>query len=299
MAQAVSVSAWLRDSVPGLEVEIVPIKTSGDRGEREVVGAFVKEIQHALLEEAVDVGLHCLKDLPVEDVPGLQYSAYLEREDPRDTLISRDGKLADLPGGAVVGTGSLRRSAQLAAIRPDLKFKPIYGNIDTRLGKLISGEYDAIILAIAGLLRLDLMSQWKSGPYAELAVEPLSMEEMLPAAGQAVLILETRASDSAAIDAAGTLHHEPTALEAKTERTFLKSFGGGCSLPVAARALIENEVLSLQGLVASPDGTTVLRDGHSGPTKEGQVIAAELAERLTQRGARKILESIQPVGATR
>lgn len=278
MAQAVALEASLKAA--DHEVEIVPVRTSGDRGHREVLGAFVKEIQEALLRDEVDVALHCLKDLPTRPVPGLALSAYLEREDPRDTLISRGPTLTELPQGAVVGTGSLRRTSQLAAARPDLVFRPLMGNVDTRMRKLMAGEYDAIVLAVAGLKRLGVLDAWAASEYGSLVVHTLSPDEMLPAPGQAVLVLETRADDAASVEAIRFLHHSATQAASDAERAFLAAFGGGCSVPVAALA----SGGTLTGLVASPDGTTVLR----GTGSDG----AALAEDLGARGAFEIVRRV-------
>ena len=278
MAQAHALSASLAEA--GHEVEIVTVRTSGDLGHREVLGAFVKEIQVALLEGRVDVALHCLKDLPTRPVPGLALSAYLEREDPRDALISRGPSLTELPEGSVVGTGSLRRTSQLAAARPDLRFLPLMGNVDSRMRRLMLGEYDAIVLAIAGLSRLGVLDEWHTSEYRSLSVHPLGPDTMLPAPGQAVLVLETRADDTASIDAVRFLHHAPTQAAADAERVFLAAFGGGCSVPVAALA----EPSGLRGLVASPDGRTVLR----GIGTDGAALARELGE----QGAFEIVRRI-------
>lgn len=282
MAQAHAMEAALVQA--GHEVEIVAIKTSGDRGDREVLGAFVKEIQLALLANEIDVALHCLKDLPTTPVPGLVLSAYLEREDPRDTLISRGPALMDLPSGAVVGTGALRRTSQLAAARPDLVFRPLMGNVDTRMRKLMAGDYDAIVLAVAGLKRLGVLDRWAASEYGSLTVHLLEPETMLPAPGQAVLVLETRVDDPA-IEAVRPLHHAPTQIAADAERAFLSAFGGGCSVPVAALGSSEG----LTGLVASPDGRTVLR----GTATDGPSLARELGE----RGAFDIVRSVARVNA--
>ncbi len=279
MAQAHALEATLKDA--GHDVEIVTVRTSGDQGHREVLGAFVKEIQEALLRNEVDVALHCLKDLPTRPVPGLALSAYLEREDPRDTLISRGPTLSELPEGATVGTGSLRRTSQLAAARPDLQFRPLMGNVDTRMRKLMAGEYDAIVLAIAGLKRLGVLDAWAESEYRSLVVHPLAPAEMLPAPGQAVLVLETRSDDAASIDAVRTLHHESTQAASDMERIFLHAFGGGCSVPVAALA----DGKGLVGLVASPDGKTVLR----GTGADGEALAAELGSRGAFEIVRKVI----------
>ncbi len=281
MAQATAMEASL--VALGHEVEIVPIRTSGDRGDREVLGAFVKEIQLALLANEIDVALHCLKDLPTAPVPGLTLTAYLKREDPRDTLISRGPALMDLPQGAVVGTGSVRRTSQLAALRPDLVFRPLMGNVDTRMRKLMAGEYDAIVLAIAGLKRLGVLDAWTASEYGSLVVHTLEPEQMLPAPGQAVLVLETRAADPAA-EAVRPLHHAPTQAAADAERTFLHAFGGGCSVPVAALG----KDGGLTGLVATPDGRTILR----GTAPDGSA----LAQQLGAQGAFDIVRSVARVG---
>ena len=278
MAQAHALEASLVGQ--GHEVEIVTVRTSGDRGHREVLGAFVKEIQEALLRDEVDVALHCLKDLPTRPVPGLMLAAYLEREDPRDTLISRGPGLVDLPQGSVVGTGSLRRTSQLAAARPDLRFMPLMGNVDTRMRKLMAGEYDAIVLAIAGLKRLGVLDGWKASEYGSLTVHSLEPDAMLPAPGQAVLVLETRADDTSSAEAVRFLEHPATRADADAERLFLHAFGGGCSVPVAALA----SGGFLTGLVASPDGRTVLR----GTSDDG----AALARRLGEQGAFEIVRKI-------
>ena len=252
LAQAHALSAQL--VALGHEPEIVTIKTSGDRGNREVLGAFVKEIQVALLKNEVDVALHCLKDLPTTPVPGLSLSAYLEREDARDTLISRGPSLKSLPEGAVIGTGSLRRTSQIARMRPDVTFKPLVGNVDTRMRKLMDGEYDAIVLAIAGLKRLGVLDKWAESDYRDLTVFPKETETIVPAPGQAILVLETRADDADAIAAVAPLHHEPSSAAGRAERAFLAKFGGGCSVPVGAFAKETEQGLSLVGCVASPDG---------------------------------------------
>lgn len=291
LAQAHSISALLRESWPGLELDIVTVKTSGDRGERDRLGAFVHEIQQSLLDDGVDIALHCLKDLPTESVPGLKLSAYLQREDPRDTLISRGPTLDELPSGSVVGTGSVRRTSQIAALHPHLKFKPLVGNIDTRMRKLMAGDYDAIILAIAGLRRLGLLDGWAETDYRELTVHPLEPSTMLPAPGQAVLVLETRSTDTEAVKVARALHDPMTQVCADAERQFLKGFGGGCSVPVASLATLENGTISLTGLVASPDGRRVLRDTRTGPVAEALDLACQMTQELGDKGAFELFEA--------
>ena len=290
MAQAHALSATLRDA--GHEVEIVTVRTSGDKGNREVLGAFVKEIQEALLRNDVDVALHCLKDLPTRPVEGLILAAYLPRDFPNDALISRGPTFGELPEGAVVGTGSLRRTSQMVATRPDLVFRPLMGNIDTRMRKLMAGEYDAIILAITGLRRLGLLDAsedvWTGDEYPGLAVHRLEPQPggMVPAPGQAVLVLETRADDAAAISAVRPLHHPWTQRCADAERDFLHAFGGGCSVPVGAYATEVEGRLELTGLVASPDGRTVL----TGTRRDAS--GAALAQELGAQGAFEIVNRV-------
>lgn len=291
MAQATAMRERLLQACPGGDVEIVPIKTSGDRGERERLGAFVREIQEALLRNEVDLALHCLKDLPTEPVPGLVLCAYLEREDARDAFISRGPSLSELPQGAVVGTGSVRRTSQLAARFPGLTFKPLVGNVDTRLRKLAEGEYDAIILAIAGMKRLDLLHE-DGGlhEYPTLRVRALESDEMLPAPGQAVLVLESRADDPVAMEWVRPMHSEASAIAATSERAFLSAFGGGCSVPVASFAEVAGGEMMLEGLVAAPNGSKVLRGTRRGNATQGVFLARDLAEDLARQGARELFE---------
>jgi hydroxymethylbilane synthase len=285
LAQATKLKATLEQLHEGLQVEIVPITTSGDKGDRDVIGSFVREIQHALLENRVDAALHCLKDLPTEPVKGLILAAHLEREDPRDALIGKASAIHDLPDGCLVGTGSVRRTSQLAFVRPDLRFSPLLGNIDTRLRKLAEGQYDAIILATAGLRRLGLLDTWKAD-HPGLTVTPLDFDVMLPAPGQAVLVIETRASDLAAQGFVSPLNHEPSRLCSSAERLFLAEFGGGCSVPVAAFGTYHNGAIHLSGLVASPSGSQVLRGTATGVTP--QEAARLLFEELSTKGALEI-----------
>lgn len=263
----------------------MPIRTSGDGGNREVLGSFVKEIQEALLDHRVDVALHCLKDLPTRPVDGLKIGAYLKREDPTDALISHADGWSQLPHGAVVGTGSVRRTSQLAAIRPDLQFKPLVGNVDTRMRKLQERIYDAIVLATAGLTRLGVMEHWDTSEYANLHVEPLPI---LPAAGQAILVLEVR-NGTPILNLIESFNDDATQRASIAERAFLNFFGTGCSMPVAAHAKIDGEKLTLDGLVASPDGVRVLRSTESGDGVDAAGIGVRLADRLCADGARELL----------
>jgi hydroxymethylbilane synthase len=280
----------LLEANPGLEVEIVTIRTSGDKGDRDKLGAFVREIQEALLRNEVDVALHCLKDLPTQQVPGLVIGAHLDREDPRDTMITRGIDWHKLPENAVVGTGSVRRTGQLRAFRSDLQFKPLVGNIDTRMRKLQSGEYDGIVLAIAGLKRLGVLAQWEQSPYADLLVTELDTETMMPAPGQAVLALETRLDDEAVLDILRPHNHHDTEVSAKAERAFLAAFGGGCSVPVAAIATCLDGKVHLQGRVAAPDGSKVVEGNRTGDVTHPENVGAELADDLLSQGAAELFD---------
>jgi hydroxymethylbilane synthase len=284
MIQAESVQRRLADH--GWDVEIVKVATSGDKGDRDTLGAFVREIQRALLDHEVDLALHCLKDIPTTPVPGLALVAYLERDDPRDAMILRQGSLAGLPAGAVVGTGSLRRSAQIRAIRRDLAFKPLVGNVDTRMRKLRDGEYDAIMLAVAGLERMQI-----DPAEAGVVVEPFAVEDVVPAAGQGVLVLEGREGDEAARAAARNLHCDDSEVCAVAERAFLSRFGSGCSLPVAAHVAVYGDSASFHGRVVSLDGATCLEARSNGDRRNVAGLAGVAAADLVAQGALALLPS--------
>lgn len=265
------------------------------------MGAFVREIQEALLANEVDVALHCLKDLPTTSIEGLTYAAYLRREDARDTLISRGPGLAELGPDAVIGTGSIRRTSQIAAHHRDLNFKPLVGNVDTRLRKLIEGEYDAIVLALAGLKRLDLLREAPDSEgclrflvddFRGLVVRPLSLDEMMPAPGQAVLVLETRSGDADTIALVAPFDDENTRQCSIAERAFMRSFGGGCSVPVAAFASAQEGRLHLRGLVATPSGEEVLSGEEHGDGADAMGIGERLATQVGEQGGFEIVREV-------
>ncbi|HYP27372.1 MAG TPA: hydroxymethylbilane synthase [Blastocatellia bacterium] len=285
---------WVRDRIrtfyPDMEVEVRIISTKGDRvlnvslpklGE-ESKGLFTKELEEAMLDRQIDLAVHSLKDLPTELPPGLHIGAISEREDVRDALVARGGitSFDDIPEGARVGTSSLRRQAQILAARRDLILDPVRGNVDTRLGKVDSGEYDAIILASAGLRRLGLEGR---------ITQYIPREFMLPAVGQGALAIETRSDDSAINEVVGKLDHEPTRQACRSERALLKGLGGGCLVPIAALGIIEGDRLSLKGLVARADGSEIVRGEAEGPRGEAEVIGLRLAEDLLERGAGRVL----------
>ena len=283
------VKARLLEANPGLEIQIQVISTKGDRvldvslpklGEQGK-GLFTKELEDAIREQRIDLAVHSLKDLPTELPSDLEIGAICEREDVRDALVARKVKsLAELPEHARIGTSSLRRQAQLRVVRPDLMIEPIRGNVDTRLRKLDEGQFDAIVLAAAGLHRLG---------HAARITEHLEDDVMLPAVGQGALAIEIRAHDQATAEAVQQLNHETTDLACKAERAFLKGLGGGCLVPIAAHARIEANTLNLVGLVASPDGTQVIRGVSNGSSAEAMSIGQTLADELLARGADKIL----------
>lgn len=279
--QTEQVAARLRKYLPDCEPEICVIKTQGDKildrplaqiGEK---GLFTQELEQALLAEKIDLAVHSLKDLPTELPPGLALGAVLERHDPHDVLVSREGiLLEDLPSGAVVGTGSQRRRTQLQHIRSDLVFRDLRGNIQTRLAKLDQGDYAAIVMAQAALERLELKHR---------ITQVLPISWMLPAVGQGAIGIEI-ASHRRDLQAILTvLHHPETGMCCSAERAFLRAWGGGCQTPVAAWAQLKSEVpasLTLWAYVSSEDGVHYLRDQLSGPANQPELLGLQLAERM-------------------
>lgn len=270
----------------GHVVALEVITTTGDKlldRRLELVGgkgAFLKEIEEALLARAVDLAVHSLKDVPTALPEGLRLCAFLERADPRDALLSRDGRgLHALPPGARVGTTSLRRQAQLRALRPDLEILDLRGNVDTRVRKLREGRFDAILLAMAGLIRLGR---------AHEITEALEADTLLPAPGQGAIALECRSDDAAVASAVASLHHAPTAAAVGAERAFLARLGGGCNVPLGAFAEPEADGgLRLRALVARVDGSAVVRGERLGSDPLG--LGRGLAEELLERGAGELL----------
>ena len=249
-------------------------------------GVFTKELEDALLDGRIDLAVHSLKDLPTILSERLSISAICEREDARDALVLRSGvevehaSLAGLPAEAVVGTSSQRRLSQLKALRGDVVVTDLRGNVDTRIRKLDGGQYDAVILATAGLVRLGL---------EERISARISVAEMLPAVGQGAVAIETRSDNEFAVEATRKLDHYRTRLACLAERSFLRSLGGGCQFPIAAHARVVDDSLHLDGLVAKPDGSEILRDSLSGPLENPDALGTQLAEHLLARGARALL----------
>jgi hydroxymethylbilane synthase len=287
LAQTAEVAAELRRQ--GVEIDIAVIKTSGDHLAEVALAdfggkaLFVKEIEEALLGMRVDAGIHSLKDMPALLPDGLVLAAYPMREDPRDVLVTRDGAgLDELRPGARVGTSSLRRRALLLHRRPDLRAEVIRGNVDTRLRKLDEGQYDAIVVAQAGLERLGLRPSH---------AVPMPAEEFLPAVGQGILGVEARAGDAEVLEVLRTVDHTETRMAALAERAFLTRLGAGCHTPVAGFARLEGDTVSLAGLVASPDGKTVIRGSADGPAARAEATGRRLAEDLLARGAAELLDA--------
>ena len=283
MRQTALIVASLRAQDPEAQIEIKQIKTRGDRDQHASLmkiggqGVFVKELEAAILAGDVDVAVHSLKDVPAEIASGLTLAAYPERADPRDALVSRDGKtLAELPAGARIGTGSRRRAVQLLALRPDIEPVDIRGNVDTRIRKVDEGEYDAAVLAQAGLERLGV---------AERASQVFDAEELLPAVGQGALVVEARAADAPLLELLESISHDATRLACETERAFMARLGGGCQLPFGAYAEIEGDALRIRGFIADDEGHRLLRGELRLPVGNAGSVGLQLAERLLNEGA--------------
>lgn len=265
----------LREQEPQNEYITKIIRTSGDEGNIDVMGAFTTAIQRALLDGEVDIAVHSYKDLPIEQVPGLRLTAISAREDVRDVLIAKKGeKFKELKKGAIVGTGSLRREIQLKQLRPDLEVRFIQGNLDSRMKKMYEGDYDAIILAAAGLKRLGMLDK---------ATDIFTEEDLIPAVCQGALALEVRDGDKETTTLVEKVSHEDTKIATDAERTFLLALGGGCNYPIAAYAKIDEQELNLHGLYASADGKVVATDSIQGHKRLAHQLAQRLAEDLNQK----------------
>ncbi len=283
LSQTRQVVERLKELWPETEFKIRTVTTSGDRGADPMErGIFVKELEDALFRGEVDIAVHSLKDLPTKQPDGLKVVSIPRRVDPRDAFVGRNGirRLTDLPKGAVVGTSSVRRRAQLLAYRPDLEVRPLRGNVDTRLDKLGSGEYHAIVIAAAGLLRLDLRNR------IDEFIDP---EILLPAPGQGALALEVRVGDDRAEELAYSLNHRETRARVTAERAFLAALGAGCLAPVGALAYVDDDILRLEGLVARPDGLEVIRGEIEGEIDEAKELGEELAADILEQGGDEIL----------
>lgn len=290
MWQAEHVAAELQRVHPGIQVELMGMTTQGDKildtplAKIGGKGLFIKELEQGLINREADIAVHSMKDVPVELPPGLHLPVIMRREDPRDAFVSnRYPSLDELPQGACVGTSSLRRQCQLAEQRPDLVIKSLRGNVNTRLGKLDSGEYDAVILAAAGLIRLG---------FEDRITALIGPEQSLPAIGQGAVGIECRVDDPRINNLIAPLHHQETAYCVGAERAMNQRLNGGCQVPIAGYAMLESGNLWLRGLVGEPDGSRIIRGEVEGHTHEAQTMGEGLADRLLEWGADEILKAL-------
>ncbi len=287
LAQSNYIIDELKKFNPAINWELKVIQTTGDKFLKETFaklegkGLFVKEIESALLMKEIDLAVHSMKDLPSEEDEALKIAAITERENPRDVLVSCKGYyLSSLPRGAAVGTSSVRRKAQLLNVRPDLQFNPIRGNVNTRLRKMKELELDAVILAYAGLKRLDLLRE---------VGELISTEICTPAVGQGALGVQIRSGDKEIESIVSLLNHDATNKAITAERCMLKYLGGGCSVPMGGYAEIEGSQIKLRGMVSSPDGRLCLKDFQTGPVSHADLVGHQLAQRLLEKGAKELI----------
>jgi hydroxymethylbilane synthase len=290
MWQAEHVAAALRGLHPELTVEIIGMTTRGDKildaplAKVGGKGLFVKELEQGMLAGDADIAVHSMKDVPVDFPDGLHLACILEREDPRDAFVSnRFASLDELPQGACVGTSSLRRQCQLAVRRPDLRIEPLRGNVNTRLRKLDEGVYDAIILAAAGLIRLE---------FSERIRAFIAPEDSLPAIGQGAIGIECRSDDDRVHALIAPLHHQATAEQVTAERALNARLNGGCQVPIAGHAIHRGDELYLRGLVGMPDGSKLMRSEISGPAAEAERMGREVGEALLAQGADQVLAAL-------
>ncbi|MCK8104480.1 hydroxymethylbilane synthase [Pseudoalteromonas sp. 2CM36K] len=288
--QAEFVKAQLEHFHDDVRVELVPMSTQGDiildtpLAKIGGKGLFVKELEQAMLDGRADIAVHSMKDVPVEFPDDLELHVICEREDPRDAFVSNNFANIDaLPQGAIVGTSSLRRQCQIRALRPDLEIRDLRGNVNTRLAKLDSGQYDAIILAAAGLIRL------KMGERIRDFIEP---EVSLPANGQGAVGIECRIDDEVTKALLAPLEHSETRIRVNAERAMNRHLEGGCQVPIGAYALVDGEQVHLRGLVGAIDGSEILRDEISGHVDDAEKLGVELAKKLLAQGADKILADV-------
>ncbi|UUQ62551.1 hydroxymethylbilane synthase [Pseudomonas fuscovaginae UPB0736] len=288
--QAEYVKTRLEQAHPGLQVILVPMVSRGDKlldsplSKIGGKGLFVKELETALLENEADIAVHSMKDVPMDFPEGLGLFCICEREDPRDAFVSNTyTSLEALPAGAVVGTSSLRRQAQLLTRRPDLQIRFLRGNVNTRLAKLDAGEYDAIILAAAGLIRLG---------FEDRITSAISVEDSLPAGGQGAVGIECRSADSEIHALLAPLHHGDTAVRVTAERALNKHLNGGCQVPIACYAVLEGEQVWLRGLVGQPAGGLLLSAEARAPQAHAEALGVRVAEALLEQGADAILKAV-------
>ncbi len=294
LCQAQIAQAKLEERAGGRSVTLRPITAQGDRHpERPLAqmsgeGIFVKELEAALLDRRIDLAVHSMKDLPLDQPAGLRVAAVLERDEPRDAFVSRSsGSFEALPDGSRLGTSSPRRQSQLLHRRKGLACVEIRGNVDTRLRKLDEGQYDAIVLAACGLIRLGL---------EERITEYLSLADMLPEPGQGALAIEARADDAETLELLRGLDDPASRTCVEAERSFLRALGGGCRVPIAAYASCEQGTLHLDGAVFAPDGSRAIRGSLSGPMTEPAALGDRLAQRVISQGAKELLKENKTCG---
>jgi hydroxymethylbilane synthase len=290
MWQAEHVAAALQAAHPGLRVELLGMSTQGDKildtplAKIGGKGLFVKELEQRMLAGEADIAVHSMKDVPVELPEGLHLPVIMEREDPHDAFVSNSHDSLDaLPEGARIGTSSLRRQCQLAARRPDLQILPLRGNVNTRLKKLDDGDYDAVILAAAGLKRLGFGDRIRTA---------IAAEQSLPAIGQGAIGIECRSDDPRVNALIAPLHHDDTADRVRAERAFNARLEGGCQVPIGGHAVLEGDRLWLRGLVGEADGSELIEGEIRGPRSDAEALGTALAEELLGRGAERILKAL-------
>ena len=290
MWQAEHVKARLEQAHPGINVILLGMSTQGDKildtplAKIGGKGLFVKELEQGMLDGKADIAVHSMKDVPVAFPEGLHLPVIMQREDPRDAFVSNKFEsIDDLPEGAVVGTSSLRRQCQISHHRPDLEIRPLRGNVNTRLAKLDNGDYDAVILAGAGLIRLDFESRIRN---------LIPVEFSLPAIGQGAIGIECRTSDEQVNQLLKPLHHDVTATCVLAERAMNNRLEGGCQVPIGGHAVLDGDALYLRGLVGSVDGKDIIRAESTGAIKDSEAIGTQVAETLLENGADKILKAL-------
>ncbi|HLQ78556.1 MAG TPA: hydroxymethylbilane synthase [Terriglobia bacterium] len=293
-------SNWVMSALehrwPGLRVERITIKTTGDKIQNVPLaevggkGLFTKEIDEALLAGQIDVAVHSMKDIPYLLPNGIDFGAIPEREDPRDAFVSNGRTLGDLPPNAVIGTSSLRRQVQLRRRFPSIRLTPLRGNVDTRLKKVAAGEFDGIVLALAGLKRLG---------HENLVTQIIGEDLMLPAVGQGALGIACRTNDTSTRSLLETLDHAPSRLAVSAERGLLAALEGSCKVPVAGYATLQGDQITLRGLVANLTGSIVVADQISGTASQARELGLKLGKLLVERGAGEILAGINESGSPR
>jgi hydroxymethylbilane synthase len=290
VVQAESVVSALKEQNPEIQLRLVTVVTEGDRNRQLLLegitesGIFVKEIEKTLLDGRIDIAVHSLKDMPVGIPPEFHLAAVTQRVDVRDVLVSNNRKLSELPSGAMIGTGSRRRAVQLKAFRSDLDVRSMRGNVETRISKVASGEFDGIILAAAGVIRLGMQKK---------ITEYLPLDDFLPSPGQGAIGIETRCEDRDMIGLVTSVNHQPTNQSVTAERAFLGALGGGCREPIAAVAIVSDNTLEIRGMVADAKGEKMLQSTLKGNAGEPVEVGRRLAEKMREMGADDLLTKVE------